>query len=288
MILRRSIVSSKEIFLGHSPDADDAFMFYGLAREKIVTGPYKIIHILQDIQTLNERAVRGEFDITAVSIHAYSYIKRNYLLTPCGTSMGENYGPIVVSKYKMSIAELPDKTIAVPGTMTSAFLALRLAIGDFDYCEEPFDKILPQVKSGEADAGLIIHEGQITYDSLNLYNIVDLGRWWFSQTGLPLPLGGNAIKRSLGSTVISDLCKIVHESISYSLDHFDEALDYAMNFAHGIDREEVETFVRMYVNKWTIDIGEIGRKAIMTFLSMAEHRKMIPPTVPVDFAPGFK
>ncbi len=281
-------MAGKEIFLGHTPDADDAFIFYGLAREKISSSPYKIIRIIQDIQQLNERAVRGNLDITAASIHAYSYIKRNYLLMPCGVSMGENYGPIVIAKHQISLDELPRKTIAVPGLMTSAFLALRLAIGDFDYCEEPYDKILPQVESGEADAGIIIHERQISYNSLNLYNILNLGQWWFRQTGLPLPLSGNAIKRSLSSTVISDLCKIIYESISYSLDHFDEALDYATNFAHGASRKETETFIRMYVNDRTLDLGEDGRKAITKFLALAEQRKLIPPTIPVDFASGFK
>ncbi len=273
-----------EILLGHSPDADDAFMFYALAREKISTGPYKFKHILADIQTLNERAMRSELDITAVSIHAYAYIKSHYLLMTSGASMGINYGPLVVAREPMTLEDLTDKKIAVPGIMTTAFLVLRLAAGDFNYEAFPFDKITGEVGSGSVDAGLIIHESQMNYSELGLYKVVDLGEWWYEQTRLPLPLGGNVVRRTLGPKVIEDLSKILRESIQYGFDHFDEALEYCLPFARKMGREHVEAFVRMYVNKWTLDCGKDGKEAIFELLSRAEHQRYIPPTLPVEFA----
>jgi 1,4-dihydroxy-6-naphthoate synthase len=277
-------VINNEILLGHSPDADDAFMFYALAAGKVSTRPYSITHILQDIQTLNERAMKSELDVTAVSFHAYAYIRSHYQLLTCGASMGKDYGPIVVAKEPMTINELSEKRIAIPGTMTTAFLLLRLAIGDFDYQAIPFDQIISHVEDDSVDAGLIIHEGQITYSEKGLYKIIDLGNWWNRETNLPLPLGGNAVKRSLGKVVISDLAKIVHESIDYGLDHFDDALDYAMKFSRDMPREQVSDFVNMYVNRWTLDCGEDGREAITTLFVKAEEMRYIPPALPVDFA----
>ncbi len=273
-----------EILLGHSPDADDAFMFYALARDKISTGPYRFKHILADIQTLNERAMHNELDITAVSIHAYAYIKSHYLLMTSGASMGLNYGPILVARTPMTLEDLADKKIAVPGIMTTAFLVLRLAIGDFDYQAFPFDKITFEVGTGSVDAGLIIHETQMNYSELGLFKVADLGAWWFQETHLPLPLGGNVIKRTLGPKVIDDVSKILRDSIQYGFDHFEEALDYCLPFARKMSREHVEAFVRMYVNKWTIDCGTDGREAIFELLSRAEKQRLIPPTLPVEFA----
>jgi 1,4-dihydroxy-6-naphthoate synthase len=277
-------VAYNEILLGHSPDADDAFMFYALAKGKIPTGPYTFKHILADIQTLNERAIHSELDVTAVSIHAYAYIKSHYLLMTSGASMGLNYGPIVVSKEPMTLEDLTDKKIAIPGIMTTAFLVLRLAAGEFNYEAFPFDKITIEVESGNVDAGLIIHETQMNYSELGLHKVVDLGAWWYEQTHLPLPLGGNVIKRTLGPKVIDDVSKILHDSIQYGLDHFDEALEYCLPFARKMSREHVEAFVRMYVNKWTLDCGTDGRDAIFELLGRAEHQRLIPPTLPVEFA----
>jgi 1,4-dihydroxy-6-naphthoate synthase len=276
-------MANNEILLGHSPDADDAFMFYALANGKIPTRGYQIRHILQDIQTLNERAMRQELDITAISIHAYAYVKSNYCLMTCGASMGIDYGPIIVTRQPMTLEELSQKRIAIPGTMTTAFLVLRLLLGDFDYVSVPFDHILDQVSDGIVDAGLIIHEGQLSYPELGLHKIVDLGVWWRQETALPLPLGGNAIKRSLGKKTISDLSEILHESISYGLDHFDEAIDYAMSFSRHMSREQVGDFVNMYVNQWTLDYGPEGKQAIVELFSRAESKRLIPSALPVEF-----
>ncbi len=280
-------MASKEIFFGHSSDVRYAFMFYALARNKIKSDVYKIIHIFQDVQILNERAVHSELDITAISIHAYSYIKRKYILMRCGTIMARESGPVVVSKYDISPNELPNKIIAIPGTMTSEFLALRIAIGDFDYCEEPADKILQQVQTGQVDAGLIMQESDMTYESLNLYNVLDVGKWWLRQTQLPLALMGIAISRSLGNCIINDLCKIFRQCIAYSLDNFDEAIEYAMNFNQNLDRKEIDKTIRKYVDKSSLDVEDTEKKAITMFLSLAEQRKLIPPTIPIDFAPRF-
>jgi len=276
-------VAHNEILLGHSPDADDAFMFYAMARGKISTKPYEIRHLLMDIQSLNEKAMHNELDLTAISIHTYAYVKSHYFLMSSGASMGMNYGPIVIAREPMTVEDLAEKTIAIPGIMTTAFLALRLAVGDFNYEAQPFDRIPLLVSDGAADAGLIIHEGQMNYAEMGLYKVLDLGEWWHAETNLPLPLGGNAIKKSLGPKVIEDLCKILKDSIQYGLDHFDEALDYALPFARNMSREHVGKFVRMYVNELTVDCGPDGRKAIHELLSRAEAQRLIPPILPVEF-----
>jgi len=283
-ILGSILVPDNKILLGHSPDADDAFMFYALARNKISSSPYEIRHVLADIQTLNERAIRSELDVTAISIHAYPYVKSHYLLMPCGASMGCDYGPLVVAREPMTLDDLADKTVAIPGTMTTAFLALRLAVDGFNYETVPFDKIPLYVAAGSADAGLIIHESQLSYAELGLCKVADLGSWWHDETGLPLPLGGNVIKRSLGPRAIADMVGILNRSIAYAFEHFDEAVDYAQTFARGITREQVEAFIRMYVNKYTLDCGHEGRQAIGELLGRAEARRLIPSTLPVEFA----
>ena len=276
-------MTNNEILLGHSPDADEAFMFYALINEKVSTRGYQIRHILQDTQSLNERAMRQELDITTISIHAYAYIKSNYTLLTCGASMGIDYGPIVVAREPMTLEELAHKQIAVPGTMTTAFLVLRLILGDFDYVTVPSDHIADQVADGIVDAGVVIHEGQLSYPELGLHKIVDMGVWWRQETALPLPLVGNGIKRSLGKKAITDLSEILHESIGYGLDHFDEAVDYAMTFSRHMSREQVGDFVNMYVNQWTLDYGEEGKQAIVELFSRAEKNRLIPSALPVEF-----
>ncbi len=280
-------MASKELFFGHSSDFKDAFMFYALARNKIPTGDYKIIHIFQDIQKLNERSVHGELDITVISTHAYCYSKRKYVLMRTGVFPASRTGPIVVSKYEIALDELSNKIIAIPGTMTSEFLALRIAIGDFDYYEQPAEKILDLVKSGTVDAGLIMHEGIINYESLHLYNIFDVGHWWNNHSEFPLPLTAIAINRSLGNDIIKHLCVILERCIAYSIDNFDEAIEYAMNFNQSLSKEEIEKIMGKYIDNLLFDVQDKSEKAITVFLSMAEQRKLIPPTVPIDFAPRF-
>jgi len=277
-------MSRKEIVLGHSPDPDDAFMFYGLAKGKLDSGRFRIRHILQDIQTLNERAMRGELDITAISFHAYAYVRDKYLLMPCGASMGEGYGPMVVAREVFDPQGASDRTIAVPGTMTTAFLVLRMVWGDFKYTVVPFDQILQQVADGRVDAGLIIHEGQLTYQQQGLVKVLDFGQWWQQQTHLPLPLGANVIKRSLGDDNIAALTKLVGESISYSLEHVDDALQYALEYARDMDVQLAGRFVKMYVNELTEDLGQVGRHAVEELLGRAEQLKLTPPALPLEFA----
>jgi 1,4-dihydroxy-6-naphthoate synthase len=224
-----------------------------------------------------------EIAVISSSIHAYAYVKSNYFLMTCGASMGIDYGPIVVTRNPMTLEELSQKKIAIPGTMTTAFLALRLLLGDFDYVTVPFDHILDQVSDGEVDAGLVIHEGQFSYPELGLQKVVDLGVWWRQETALPLPLVGNIIKRSLGKKVIADLSEILHESIAYGLDHFDEAVDYAMTFSRHMSREQVGDFVNMYVNQWALDYGPQGKQAIIELFSRAESKRLIPSALPVEF-----
>jgi len=274
----------KEILLGHSPDPDDAFMFYALAKNKLNTAPFAIRHILQDIQTLNDRAVRGELDITAISFHAYAYVRDYYLLMPCGASMGEGYGPMVVANWSLTPDDLADCRIAVPGTMTTAFLVLRMAVGQFDYQVLPFDQILAEVAAEKIDAGLIIHEGQLTYENMGLVKVLDLGQWWREQTGLPLPLGCNVIKKSFPREDIRALTDLVRQSIRYGLDHVDEALGYAMHYARDMDAELAGRFVKMYVNEVTEDMGQQGRRAAEALLGRAEQMKLIPPALPLEFA----
>ncbi len=278
------------IRVGHSPDADDAFMFHALANRKIDTGRYRFVHELVDIETLNRRAFQGELELTAVSLHAYAHLTGRYLLCTCGASMGDRYGPIVVARQKMPLASLQSAVVAVPGELTTAFLALRLcAGGKFPYVVVPFNEILDAVAAGEyrsrhIDAGLVIHEGQLTFGDRNLELIVDTGVWWHEQTGLPLPLGANAIRKDLGPEVIRDVQRLLKESIAYGLEHREEALDYALSFSRGLDPGKADRFVRMYVNDWTLDFGPTGRKAVAELLVRGYRAGVIPMQVEPEFA----
>lgn len=267
---------TKTLTLGHSPDPDDAFMFYAMAEDKIDTRGWKFEHILQDIQTLNERAEREELDISAISIHAFAYVADKYALLSCGASMGQNYGPMVIAREEFPLSELKNKKIAIPGEMTSAYLALRLAIGEFEYEVVPFDEILEAVVSGKYEAGLIIHEGQLTYASNGLKLILDLGVWWNERHGLPLPLGGNVVRRALGDEAIVEIAEIMRESIRYSLEHRDVAVKHSMQWGRGLDQALADEFVGMYVNDLTLDYGEDGRRSVELFLKEAADAKLIP------------
>lgn len=274
--------------LGHSPDPDDAFMFYGLAKGLVPSQGFEFQHILQDIQTLNERATRGELDISAISIHAYAYVSDKYALLPSGASMGDGYGPMLVAGQKWSRAEIAQKKIAVPGTMTSAFLALQIWLGkaakDFNYVVVPFDQIFRAVKSGQADVGLIIHEGQLTYKNEGLVVCEDLGVWWNGQNdGLPLPLGGNVVHKKHIPETRRKISKILTASIQYSLDHRPEAVQHALQFARDMGRDLADKFVGMYVNHWTLDYGERGRESIRRFLGQAFERGIIPRRQELEF-----
>ncbi|MCX6928834.1 MAG: ABC transporter substrate-binding protein [Verrucomicrobia bacterium] len=274
--------------LGHSPDPDDAFMFYGLARNLIPTHGFRFEHILQDIQTLNERATRGELDITAISIHAYAYVSDQYALLPSGASMGDGYGPMLVAKEKFSQAQVAQKKIAVPGTMTSAFLALQLWLGrpakEIDYLVVPFDQIFAAVRSGRADIGLIIHEGQLTYEKEGLQVCEDLGIWWGGQNeGLPLPLGGNVMHKRFPPAIRRTVSEVLTSSIRYSLDHRPEAVQHALQYARDMGRDLADKFVGMYVNHWTLDYGPKGRESIRRFLGQAFQRGLIPRQPELEF-----
>ncbi|GAB4152474.1 MAG: ABC transporter substrate-binding protein [Planctomycetaceae bacterium] len=272
------------INVGHSPDPDDAFMFHALANDKIETGPYEFRHTLQDIETLNHRALKGELELTAVSLHGYAYMTDTYALCACGASMGDNYGPMVVAREEGSIDSLRGKKIAVPGTLTTAFLTLKLLLGDdFEHEVHPFDEILNIVEAGQADAGLIIHEGQLTYVSQGLSLIVDLGRWWMEETGLPLPLGANAIRKDLGQPAMDEITALLKQSIQYGLDHRQEALDYALQYGRDLDNAKADEFVGMYVNDWTLDFGERGREAVATLLRKGYEAGVIPNPVELEF-----
>jgi 1,4-dihydroxy-6-naphthoate synthase len=271
--------------VGHSPDPDDAFMFYGIAAERVDTEGFVIEQVLEDIESLNRRALAGELEVTAISIHAYTRLADRYALMPCGASMGDGYGPLVVSREPMTPDEAARRTIAIPGTLTSAYLALRLATGrDFDHVVLPFDRILDAVAEGEADAGLIIHEGQLTYSGLGLHNVLDLGVWWAERTdGLPLPLGGNAVRRDLGIETMKALTRVLKASIDYGLDHREPALEYALDFGRGLDASMADRFVGMYVNDLTRDYGERGRAAIRRFLSEGAEAGILPEPPEVEF-----
>ena len=277
------------IRVGHSPDPDDAFMFYALARDKIETGDYRFEHELVDIETLNRRAFSGELELTAVSLHAYAHLADQYLLCASGASMGDQYGPMVVARQSCEVDALRDMTLAVPGTLTTAYLALRMCLGmDFKHVVVPFDEILETVVKGDyngqtIDAGLIIHEGQLTYAEDNLQLIIDLGKWWFQDTGLPLPLGANAIRKDLGESAINDVHRLLKESIQYGLDNRDAALDYALGFGRGLDRAKADEFVGMYVNDWTLDFGQRGREAVTELLRRGHETKVIPELVTPEF-----
>lgn len=270
--------------LGHSPDSDDAFMFYGLAEGKVPTEGFRFEHILRDIQTLNEWAREGRLEITAISVHAYAYVADKYAILTHGASMGDNYGPMVVTREPVIAEDLRGKRIAVPGTMTSAFLALRLFLGDFEYDVVPFDQIMEAVRDGKAEAGLLIHEGQLTHTQFGLHKVVDLGEWWFQETGgLPLPLGVNAVRRDLGDETMAALSRVLKASIVYGLDHRQEALAHAMRYARGLETPTADKFVGMYVNNWTIDMGPRGQESIRLFLQQAYEQGVLDSEVPVDF-----
>jgi 1,4-dihydroxy-6-naphthoate synthase len=274
----------QEISIAHSPDSDDAFMFYGLATNKVRVPGFKFSHTLTDIETLNQRAIREAFyDVTAISFHAYPYLQDNYTLMACGGSVGEGYGPMVVSPHKLSLADIKKTRIAVPGKLTTAVLTLKLFAPEVDTVVVPFDKIIPAVVAGEFDAGLIIHEGQLTYGNSGLVKALDLGQWWREQTGLPLPLGGNAIRRALGEETMRITTNALRDSIQHALDHRDEALAYAMQFARDLDPALANQFVGMYVNERTLNYGEDGREAIRKLLEMGYDRGIIPTRAKVDF-----
>jgi len=278
------------IRVGHSPDPDDTFMFYALAKDRIDTGPYRFQHELVDIETLNRRAFSGELELTALSLHAYAYLGNLYVLCPCGASMGDRYGPMVVAREKSTLAELGGKTIAVPGRLTTAFLTLRMALGrGFRDLAVPFDEIPAAVAAGNyqgqaVDAGLLIHEGQLTYRRQQLELIADLGQWWFDQTGLPLPLGANAVRKDLGPETIRQVTRLLKASIVYGLEHRQEALDYALGFGRGLDVGLADRFVGMYVNDWTLDFGPRGRQAVAELLARGHAAGVIPTLVAPEFA----
>jgi 1,4-dihydroxy-6-naphthoate synthase len=275
----------QEIKIAHSPDSDDAFMFYGLATNKIRVPGYKFTHVLTDIETLNQRAIHDPYyDVTAISFHAYPYLQDNYALMACGGSVGEGYGPMIVSPRKYTLDEVKKLKIAVPGTLTTAFLTLRLFHPEVDYAVVPFDEIIPKVVAGEFDAGLIIHEGQLTYGDNGLHKILDMGQWWRDETGgLPLPLGGNAIRRSLGAETMRITTQALRDSIQHALDHRPAALEYAMQFARDLDPSLANKFVGMYVNDRTLNYGDDGRVAIKKLLDMGYERGVIPYKAQVDF-----
>lgn len=281
-----------ELTLGHSPDPDDAFMFYALAADRIDTGRWAFTHVLEDIQTLNDRAEKGELHITAISIHAYPYVKDRYALTNCGASMGDRYGPMIVARPKgdgpgrtWTVEDLRGKRIAIPGKKTTAFLTLNLLLGagNFDYVVVMFDRILQEVEAGKFDAGLIIHEGQLTYANHGLELVVDLGRWWFEQTELPLPLGGNVIRRDLGPEAMREIAAILKQSIEYSLAHRTEAVEYALRFALDMGADLADKFVGMYVNDWTLDYGEKGRTAVRELLHRGHQAGLVLDPGEIDF-----
>jgi len=274
---------TQTITVAHSPDSDDAFMFYGLATNKLDTGSLRFTHVLEDIQSLNEKAMQGVYDVTAISFHAYSYISDKYALLPHGASIGDNYGPIVVSREHVKAEELSKLKVAVPGKLTSAFLALSIFCPQFEYEVVPFDKIIETVQAGRCDAGLLIHEGQLFYQDLGLHKVLDLGEWWHERTGLPLPMGGNVIRRDLGAQVISQVSKCLHDSIRYSLDNRADALEYAMQFARDMEPEVADRFVRMWVNELTLDYTERGRTAVQLLLDEGAERGIIPHRVKVEF-----
>ena len=290
---RRLVVTTEKqlIRVGHSPDPDDAFMFYALAKDTIDTGNYQFTHELVDIETLNRRAFEAELELTAVSIHAYAHLSDHYALCACGASMGDQYGPMVIAREPGSLESLKEQTIAVPGTLTSAYLALRLCLQtDFKYVVVPFDEIIEVTAAGEfegqpVDAGLIIHEGQLTYGDSNLHLLVDLGKWWHEETGLPLPLGANAIRKDLGREAMLEVTQLLKESIQFGLDNRQQALDYALGFGRDLNRDQADEFVGMYVNDWTVDFGDRGRQAVTELLKRGHESGVIPQLIEPEFIP---
>ncbi len=284
--MARSSASEKvrEVTIAHSPDSDDAFMFYAMATNKVRVKGLKFSHTLCDIETLNRRAMdEAAFDVTAVSFHAYPYIQERYALMACGASVGEGYGPMIVSPRVLTLDEVKQVTVAIPGRLTTAFLALKLFSPTIETEVVPFDQIIPQVLDGKYDAGLIIHEGQLTYNKAGLHRTLDLGKWWRDMTGLPLPLGGNAIRRDLGPELISSVTHALRDSIQYALDHRPAALEYAMQFARDLDTHSADKFVGMYVNERTLDYGPEGREAVRRLLDMGHAAGLIPRKAKVDF-----
>jgi 1,4-dihydroxy-6-naphthoate synthase len=276
--------ATREIQIAHSPDSDDAFMFYGLATSKIRVPGYKFVHHLTDIETLNHKAIHEAFyDVTAISFHAYPYMQENYAIMSCAGSMGEGYGPMLVAPRKYAASEIKRLRIAIPGTLTTAYLTLKLFAPELDTTVVDFDKIIPAVAAGEFDAGLLIHEGQLTYGSSGLHKILDLGQWWQAETGLPLPLGGSAIKRSLGAEAMRITNNAIRDSIEHALEHRDAALNYAMQFARDLDSNLASRYVGMYVNHRTLDYGDDGRESIRRILAMGYERRIIPVKAEVDF-----
>jgi 1,4-dihydroxy-6-naphthoate synthase len=274
------------VTIAHSPDSDDAFMFYGLATNKLDTGSLNFKHLLKDIQTLNEEAMRGTYDVTAISFHAYAYVADKYALLPHGASIGDNYGPVVVSREAARPEDIATFKIAIPGKLTSAFLALRIFNPDFEFVVVPFDKIIDAVKDGTCDAGLLIHEGQLFYESIGLHKVLDLGEWWHQRTGLPLPMGGNVIRRDLGHQLIREISELLRESINYSLEHREDALQYAMQFAREMDPALADRFVAMWVNELTLDYTDRGREAVHRLLEEGFEKGIIPNRVAVEFVGG--
>jgi len=279
-------MTTSVIHLAHSPDSDDAFMFYALAEGKVDAEDVEYIHQLQDIETLNQRALRGELEVTAVSIHAYAYLADRYALLPHGASMGDRYGPKLVTRAPMTRDAIRGSRIAIPGPLTSAYLALRLYEPVFDPVFMPFDQIDEAVLRGDVDAGLLIHEGQLTYAAQGLHLVADMGEWWFAETGLPLPLGGNVIRKDLDDDLKRKVSRHLRDSIAYGLEHRSSALDHAMRYARGLERTDADTFVGMYVNDWTLDYGERGREAIRLFLNRGVEAGIIPHPVTVEFVDG--
>jgi len=274
----------REILIAHSPDSDDAFMFYGMATNKVRRPGLKFSHTLTDIETLNQKAIKeAYYDVTAISFHAYPYIQDNYALMACGGSVGEGYGPMIVASRPFTLDEVLKVRIAIPGTLTTAYLTLKLFAPEIETAVVPFDRIIPEVQAGNFDAGLIIHEGQLTYSHSGLHKIIDLGQWWRDETGLPLPLGGNAIRRSLGDDLMLTVTGALRESIQHGLEHREPALAYAMQFARDLDHDLANKFVGMYVNERTLNYGEDGREAIRKLLQLGHERGIIPHPVKVDF-----
>jgi 1,4-dihydroxy-6-naphthoate synthase len=272
------------IRVGHSPDSDDAFMFYALTHDKLDTGGLRFVHQLEDIETLNQRALRGELEVSAVSIHAYAYLAERYALLASGSSMGEQYGPTLVTREPMTLDTLRGRTIAIPGKLTTAYLTLQLCLGkDVPVIVTPFDQILPAVAEGRVDAGLLIHEGQLYYGDRGLHRVVDLGQWWHEQTGLPLPLGGNVVRKDLGEAMVAQIARLLKESIRYALDHREQALEYALRFARDLEPALADRFVGMYVNDWTLDYGPRGREAVRTLLARAAVAGLVPGPIDVQF-----
>jgi 1,4-dihydroxy-6-naphthoate synthase len=272
-----------KITIAHSPDSDDAFMFYGLAKGGVPTGDLQVDHVLADIETLNRHAQEGRHEVTAISFHAYPHVADKYALMPCGGSIGDGYGPLLVARDAFDPKWIAETTVAVPGTLTSAYLALQIFAPGVKTIVVPFDRILDEVREGRADVGLVIHEGQLTYGGQGLVELLDLGEWWKDETGLPLPLGGNAVRRDLGPEMMARLTRLVRETVKHSLAHRPQALEYAMSFARGMDPKVADQFVGMWVNDMTVDMGERGKQAVQTFLDRGFEAGVIPKRVAVDF-----